>query len=280
MLDTPVRSRHRNKSKPTVRRTWVELRLDGKATLVTGASSGIGQGIAKLFAEAGADVTVVYRRDPAGAEETAEAIRKSGRSALVHQADVGDAGEAARLFDAHLAAFGKIDVLVNNAGIGAGGFVHELAHEDWERVLRTNLYGPFFCSQLAARSMIAAGNGGRIINISSVHEEACTPGSAPYNVSKAGLRNLTRTQAAELGPYGITVNDIAPGMIVTQGLNSRAYHDEEYRNNAASHIVARRAGLPSDIAAMALFLASDAGSYCTGSTHFVDGGWMLTWPPV
>jgi NAD(P)-dependent dehydrogenase (short-subunit alcohol dehydrogenase family) len=99
-------------------------------------------------------------------------------------------------------------------------------------------------------------------------------------VSKSGLRNLTRTQAAELGRYGITVNDIAPGMIVTEGMNTTAYYDEKYRASAAELIVARRAGMPSDIAAMAVFLCSDAASYCTGSTHFVDGGWMLTWPPV
>jgi glucose 1-dehydrogenase len=258
----------------------VDLRLDGKVALVTGGSSGIGQGIARALGESGADVTVVYLSDEQGAEDTARTIRDAGRRAFIHQADVGYAESTERLFEAHLAEFGKIDILVNNAGIGRHGPVHELAHEDWERVLRTNLYGPFFCSQLAARSMIAAGNGGRIINISSVHEEACGEGAAAYNVSKSGLRNLTRTQAAELGRYGITVNDIAPGMIVTEGMNTTAYYDEKYRASAAELIVARRAGMPSDIAAMAVFLCSDAASYCTGSTHFVDGGWMLTWPPV
>ena len=258
----------------------MELRLDGKVALVTGASSGIGRGIAIVLAEAGADVTVVYNTDPDSPEVTAESVRAAGRTALVHQADVGDANDVQRLFDAHFATFGRIDVLVNNAGIGRWGLVHEMSHEDWDRVLRTNLYGPFYCSQQAARAMIAAGNGGRIINISSVHEEACWEGGASYNVSKGGLRNLTRTQACELGPHGITVNDIAPGMILTQGMNKLAFHDQELREQAAKQIVARRAGVPNDIAAMALFLASEAGSYCTGSTHFVDGGWMLTWPPV
>jgi glucose 1-dehydrogenase len=146
--------------------------------------------------------------------------------------------------------------------------------------MKTNLYGPLYCSRFAARSMIEAGAGGRIINISSVHEEACWAGAGAYCISKSGLRNLTRTLAIELGPHGITVNDVAPGMIVTEGMNSRAFEDDEYLTHAASQIVMRRAGLPADIAAMVVFLASDLGSYCTGSTHYVDGGWMLTWPPV
>lgn len=258
----------------------MDLRLDGKVALVTGASSGIGQGIATAFAQAGADVTVNYNGGLEGAESTAAAIRAAGRRALVVKADVGNPDDVARMFDTHMTGFGKIDILVNNAAIGSHGLVHELAHEEWERVLRTNLFGPFYCSQRAARAMLAAGAGGRIINISSVHEEACWDGGVAYNVSKGGLRNLTRTQATELGPHGITVNDIAPGMILTQGLNSKAFHSQELQDQAAAQIVARRPGVPADIAAMAIFLASDAGSYCTGSTHYVDGGWMLTWPPV
>jgi glucose 1-dehydrogenase len=258
----------------------VELRIDDKRALVTGSSGGIGQRIATLLAEAGADITVVYRTDERGAEETAAQIRSSGRRALVQECDVGDAEQVERLFEAHVAAFGGIDILVNNAGIGISGLLHVQPLEDFEQVMRTNLYGPLYCSRHAARSMIAAGNGGRIINISSVHEEACGTGSGAYCISKAGLRNLTRTMAIELGQYGITVNGISPGMIVTEGMNSRAYIDEDYRSEAASKIVMRRAGMPDDVAAMALFLASDAASYCTGSTHFVDGGWMLTWPPV
>jgi len=258
----------------------MDLRLDGKAALVTGASSGIGQGIAIALAEAGADVTVLYRSGGEGAEETASAIRAYGRRALLFKGDVGSEDDVAAVFAAHMGAFGRIDILVNNAGITVDGQLHEIPFADFEKVLRTNLYGAFFCSQHAARAMIAAGVGGRIINISSVHEEACGIGGGPYCVSKGGLRNLTRTQAIELGPHGITVNDIAPGMIATQGLNNRAIVDAEYRDSSAAQIVARRVGLPADIANMAVFLCSDAGSYCTGSTHFVDGGWMLTWPPV
>lgn len=257
----------------------MELRLDGKVALITGSDSGIGQGIATLFAESGADIAVHYHTDRDGAEETAGTVRDAGRTAIVVQGDVGDEAQNDAIFAAIDEAFGRIDILVNCAGHGGGAPVHELDPALWDRVLKTNLYGPFYLSRLASQRMLERGEGGRIINISSVHEEACTAGAAPYNVSKAGLRNLTRTQAAELAPHGITVNDIAPGMILTP-MQRRVARDPAYLPAAEAQIPARRAGEPADIAHMALFLASDAASYCTGSTFFVDGGWMLTWPPV
>ena len=258
----------------------MELRLDGKTALVTGASSGIGKQIARTFGEAGANVTVVYHSQERGAAEAAEHIRSQGSRAFVYKADVSDPQQVEALYQAHFSEFGGIDILVNNAGIGSRGLLHEQPLEDFERVMRTNFYGPLYCSRHAARAMIAAGRGGRIINISSVHEESCWAGAGAYCISKAALRNLTRTMAIELGPHGITVNDIAPGLILTEGMNRRAIEDEQYRNEAAQQIVARRVGFPDDVGAMALFLASDVAGYCTGSTHFVDGGWMLTWPPV
>ncbi len=257
----------------------MELRLDGKVALITGSDSGIGRGIAERFAASGADVAVHYRSDREGAEGTAATVREAGRTAIVVQGDVGDEAQVDAIFAAVDEAFGRLDILVNNAGHGGGGPVHELDPAVWDRVLKSNLYGPFYCSRLASQRMLERGEGGRIINISSVHEEACTAGAAPYNVSKAGLRNLTRTQAAELAPHGITVNDIAPGMILTP-LQRQVANDPDYLPWAEAQIPARRAGEPADIANMALFLASDASSYCTGSTFFVDGGWMLTWPPV
>ncbi|HEV2065893.1 MAG TPA: SDR family oxidoreductase, partial [Thermomicrobiales bacterium] len=196
------------------------------------------------------------------------------------QGDVGDPGDVNHMFAAIDDRFARIDIMVNNAGIGIGGALHEMPLEDWLRVLQTNLNGAFLCSQQAARRMIAQGTpGGRIINITSVHEEACATGGGAYNVSKAGIRNLTRTQAVELAPYGITVNNIAPGMILTP-MNDRALVDEAYRQEAEAQIPLLRAGVPADIANMATFLASDAASYCTGATYFVDGGWMLVQPPV
>lgn len=257
----------------------MELRLDNKVALITGSDSGIGRGIAVRFAEAGADVMVTYYSDRPGAEETAAMVEGFGRKATVAQGDVGDPVVVERMFVQADQQFEKIDILVNNAGFGVQGDIVDTPFESWERVIRTNLHGPFLMLQQAARRMISQGNGGRIINISSVHEEACNVTGAAYNSSKAGLRNLTRTAAVELGRYGITVNDIAPGMILTP-MNRIATSDDAYRQSAEAQIVMGRAGLPVDIANMALFLASDAASYCTGSTHFVDGGWMLTWPPV
>lgn len=267
----------------------MELRLDGKVAFVTGADSGIGQGIARAFAESGADVVINYYRDRDGATQTAALVEAAGQQALVLQGDVGDPDDVERMFAAIDDRFGRIDIMVNNAGIGIGGALHEMPLEDWSRVLRTNLNGAFLCSRQAARRMIAQGSqgspgspgspGGRIINITSVHEEACATGGGAYNVSKAGIRNLTRTQAVELAPYGITVNNIAPGMILTP-MNDRALVDDAYRKEAEAQIPLLRAGVPADIANMATFLASDAASYCTGATYFVDGGWMLVQPPV
>lgn len=257
----------------------MEVRVDGKVAIVTGADSGIGRGIALRLAESGAEVMVCYHSDRAGAEQTASECRAYGRRTAIAQGDVGDPEVARRIFREHDDAFGRVDILVNNAGIGRTEEIVDQPFEDFERVIRTNLFGPWLFIQQAARRMISRNEGGRIINITSVHEEACYAGAAGYNASKGGLRNLTRTAAAELGRYGITVNSIAPGMILTP-MNDRAMRDQHYLEEAEAQIVLGRAGLPDDIATMALFLASDAASYCTGQTHYVDGGWMLTWPPV
>jgi glucose 1-dehydrogenase len=255
------------------------MTLEGQVALVTGASGGIGRGIAEGLARRGCDVTVNYARDAAGAEETARLVRAAGRRALVVQADVGAEDEVAAMFARLDEEFGRFDILVNNAGHGGGRSVADTPFAEWERVIRTNLHGPFLCSQQAARRLIAGGHGGRIVNISSVHEEACSAGGGAYCVSKAGLRNLTRTLALELGAHGVTVNDVAPGMILTP-MNRRAQEDPEHLAWAEAQIPIRRAGRPNDIANMVAFLCSEEGSYCTGSTFFVDGGWMLTWPPV
>lgn len=259
----------------------MKIRLDGKNGLVTGASSGIGQGIAVALAAAGASVGINYRSNMEGAEETARRVREAGQRALVMEADVGDPEQVATMFRRFDAEMGPIDILVANAGHGSSSKpLHETSWDQWDRVLRSNLHGAFLCGREAARRMLATGNGGRIVNISSVHEEACNvPEDGPYCVAKGGVRNLTRAMALELAPYGITVNDVAPGMILTP-MNQRALEDANYRADAEAQIPVRRAGTPADIAAMVIFLCSDHASYCTGETYLVDGGWMLTWPPV
>jgi glucose 1-dehydrogenase len=259
----------------------VEIRLEGKNALVTGASSGIGQGIAVALAAAGASVGINYRSNTDGAEETARRVREACQRALVLEADVGDSAQVATMFRRFGDEMGTIDILVANAGHGSAPKpLHETSWEEWDRVLRSNLHGAFLCGREAARRMLASGKGGRIVNISSVHEEACNmPDDGPYCVAKGGVRNLTRSMALELGPHGITVNDVAPGMILTP-MNRRALEDSEYRIGAEAQIPLRRAGTPEDIAAMVVFLCSDHASYCTGGTYLVDGGWMLSWPPV
>jgi glucose 1-dehydrogenase len=216
----------------------MELRVDGKVAIVTGADSGIGRGIALRLAESGADVTVCYYSDRTGAEQTAADCRAMGRRAEIAQGDVGNPDIVRGIFQQHDAAYGRVDILVNNAGIGITENIVDQPFADFERVIRTNLFGPWLFIQQAARRMISRNEGGRI-----------------------------------------TVNSIAPGMILTP-MNFRAMSDQRYLDEAESQIVLGRAGLPEDIANMALYLASDAASYCTGQTHYVDGGWMLTWPPV
>jgi glucose 1-dehydrogenase len=259
----------------------VEIRLEGRNALVTGASSGIGQGIAVALAAAGADVGINYRSNPDGAEETARRVRQAGHRALMVEADVGDPAQVAAMFRRFDDEIGPIDILVANAGHGSTSKpLHETSWDEWDRVLRSNLHGAFLCGREAARRMVDAGKGGRIVNISSVHEEACNmPNDGPYCVAKGGVRNLTRSMALELGSHGITVNDVAPGMILTP-MNQRALEDADYRAGAEAQIPLRRAGTPEDIAAMVVFLCSEHASYCTGGTYLVDGGWMLSWPPV
>lgn len=253
------------------------MRLDGKRALITGADSGIGQAIATSFAEAGADVAIVYHTDAAGAAETTRRVEAAGRRAHVMQGDVGDPASVEAFFAQAVQHLGPLDVLVNNAGIGAGGAeVAELKDEDLESVLRVNLMGPVFCSRAFVRLRRQHGGRGRIITISSVAQHLPTPESAPYGMAKAGLGSLTRSLSRELAEDKINVNNIAPGLIQTPMTQTRL-DDPQKRDQSMARIPWHRPGQPEEIARLALFLASDAGDYVTGQTWTIDGGLSMQW---
>ncbi len=247
-------------------------KLENKTALVTGSDSGIGRAIAIEFAKHGANVIVCYHSDEEGASETLAEVVAQGAQGKVIQLDVSDEAQVETEMDRIVQEFGSLEILINNAGVNGSGIpVAEMDTATFDKTIRTNLYGTFFCSRKFVQQRKAAGKGGKIINISSVHEEITAPGNADYNASKAGIRNLMRTMALEVAAAGITVNDIAPGMILTP-MNQKAVDDKETREKAEKNIPLGRAGKPEEIAFLALFLASDEADYVTGSTYVMDGG--------
>lgn len=255
----------------------MSLKLQDKVALITGSDSGIGQGIAIEFAMEGAHVVVHYFHDRAGAEHTADEVRRLGQRALIVQADVRDEAAIAQMFTAALAEFQTVDILVNNAGVdSAGKHVADMDTETWDNAIRTNVYGPFFCTRRFINIRKAAGGGGRIINITSVHEEQPHAGGAEYDASKGALRNLTRTLALEVAPLGINVNNIGPGMVLTP-FNQKAIDDPNYRRAQTEGIPLKRAAEPFEVGKVAVFLASNDANYVTGSTYFIDGGLMRSY---
>jgi glucose 1-dehydrogenase len=249
-------------------------RLDGRTALITGSDSGIGQATATAFAEEGADVVITYLEDADGAEQTRRSVQAAGRRALVVQCDVSKEAEVEALFDASLAEFGTVDVLMNNAGVDASGKkVAELSTEVWDRAIRTNLYGYFFCCRRFAQIRTAAGGGGKLINISSVHEDIPNAGGSDYDCSKGAIRMLTRTLALELAPLKVNVNSLAPGMVLTP-FNQPAIDDPALLEEQVQSIPWKRAAEPREIAQLAVFLASSDADYVTGATYVMDGGLM------
>jgi glucose 1-dehydrogenase len=246
-------------------------RLLGRKALVTGSSKGIGHAIAIRLAQEGADVAVNYHSDPAGAEEALAEIEALGRRGASIKADLGDVGDVQRLVAASAEALGGLDVLVNNAGIEKHAAFVDVTERDFDAVLNVNLKGVFFATQGFVRQCVAARRPGKVVNISSVHEEMAFPNFAAYCASKGGVRMLTRTLAVELGPLGVTVNSIAPGAIETP-INSALLHDPVKLQSLVGQIPLARLGRPSDVANLAVFLASGESDYVTGSTYFVDGG--------
>jgi glucose 1-dehydrogenase len=244
------------------------MELDGKVAIVTGAGSGIGQGIAQAMGDEGAAVCINWCRDYGQeAQEHAAALPR----AFAYEADVSDPDDAARMVEATVDRFGSLDVLVNNAAVQRSAPLLEMPLDSWDAVLSVNLRGAFCCLQAAGRAMRDSGQGGSIVNISSIHEDVPFPTYAPYAAAKGGLRMLMRTAALELGGYGIRVNNIAPGAIVTP-INNSTTQDPEKVKLLERIIPLGRIGTPADVAALAVFLASDRSGYVTGSTYYVDGG--------
>jgi len=247
-------------------------RLLDEVALVTGSDSGIGQATAIAFAHEGADVVVTYLHDADGADATRKEIEAAGRKAIVVQADIGDETQVAALFDQAIEAFGAINILMNNAGVDASGAdVADLTTEVWDTAIRTNVYGTFFCCRRYIQERKRQGGGGKIINVTSVHEDIPNAGGADYDCSKGAVRNLTRTLALELAPLKINVNNLAPGMVLTP-FNQPAIDDPAVLEEQVQSIPWKRAAEPEEIARLAVFLASSDSDYCTGSTFTMDGG--------
>jgi hypothetical protein len=246
-----------------------------RVAIVTGSDSGIGKACAVALAGAGFDIGVTWHNDADGAQDTAEQVRKAGRQVEVRQLDLTRLPQAADVVDDLAEALGGVGVLVNNAGTGISTPVVETSFDQWRHVLSVDLDGPFLCAQRAARRMIDAGRGGRIINITSVHEHAPRVGSGAYCAAKGGLGLLTKVMAQELSEHGITVNAVAPGEIATP---MTGQEDEDPTGTDRPGVPLGRPGHAHEIAAVVALLAGPDSSYVTGSSWVVDGGMLLMGP--
>ena len=249
--------------------------LEGKVALITGSDSGIGRATAVEFAREGAKVVVTYNSDEEGAKEALKEIEEAGSSGIIFQIDVSKEKQVEEMFDKAVEKFGTVDILVNNAAVNGQGYkVADMPTEVWDQAIKVNLYGYFYCTRRFIQIRKKSKNiNGKIINISSVHEEIAAPGTAEYCSSKGAVKMLMRTLALELAEDGINVNNIGPGMILTP-MNQEAKDDKEKRDKKTENIPMKRAGTPEEIAKLALFLASSDSDYVTGSTYFVDGALM------
>ncbi len=242
--------------------------LAGKNALVTGASKGVGKGIALELARQGCDVAINFNSDRAGAEAVAAEIRGMGREAFTAAANVGDSGQTAAMFDLVLERMPRIDILVNNAGVQTWKALLDLSESEWDRVIDTNLKGCFLCTQLAGRAMREAG-GGAIVNIGSGCNKVAFPNLVDYTASKGGIEMLTKVAACELGKYGIRVNCVAPGAIE---IERTKLESGDYGATWGSVTPLGRVGVPADVAKAVVFFASPLADFVTGQTLWVDGG--------
>ena len=243
-----------------------------KVAIVTGSDSGIGKATAIALAKAGYDVGVTFNRDGAGAKETAAAIKEAGRRAEVRHLDLSRLPEAADTIDDLIQALGGVDVFVNNSGTSKMAPFLDLSYDDWRDTLTIDLDGAFLCAQRAARHMVSKGGGGRIINITSVHEHVPLLESSAYCAAKGGLGLLTKVMALELAEHGITVNAIAPGEIATPMTGN---DDVDPHTVRRPDIPAGRPGDANEIASAVVYLASDRAAYVTGASFVIDGGLLL-----
>ena len=246
-------------------------RLTGKIAVVTGSGSGIGQAIAERLAQEGASLVVDYRDHIEQAQDTQQKIAAAGGKSILVQADVSKLADCTNLIDQAWQQLGSCDILVNNAGIEKSANFIDVTEADFDAVMDVNFKGAFFLTQAFVRKLVAAKRPGRVINISSVHEDMVFPHFSTYCASKGAMRMLMRDLCVELGPLGITVNNIAPGAINTP-INASLLADKPKVDALLANIPLGRLGKPEEVAGVAAFLASDDGAYVTGSTYFLDGG--------
>ncbi len=253
------------------------MSLKGKTAIVTGGNSGIGQAIALELARQGANLVIDYVVHPEAAEALEQQVIALGDQVIAVQADVSQISELQKLVDAALTRFGRLDILVNNAGIETRSSILDTTEEQYDRVMAVNLKSAFFGTQIAARQMIQQGGGGRIINISSVHEDWPMPGNTPYCLSKGGMRMLTRTAGLELAKNNILVIGVGPGAVATP-INQSTLLDPAKVQALDDAIPLKRIAKPEEIASLVAFLAGDGVNYMTATTVFVDGGLMQSSP--
>ena len=253
----------------------MQNRLKGKVAVVTGGDQGIGRAIAERLACDGADVAICYRKNKQGADEVVEGITSTTkRRAVAFQADIGKISDGQQFIKEAVASLGKVDILINNAGLEKRADFWDVTEADFDAVLNVNLKGMFFVTQAVVRHLRQENRPGKVINISSVHEELPFPHFSSYCASKGGIKMLTRNLAIELAPSKITINSIAPGAVETP-INTKLLNDPVKLKELLENIPLGRLGKPEDVAGLASFLASEESDYITGSTFFVDGG--LLW---
>jgi glucose 1-dehydrogenase len=253
------------------------MTLHGKTAIVTGGNSGIGKSVVLALAGEGANIVIDYIANEQATEDLEKQVAGLGDKAVGVEADVSKVADLQRLIDSAVEAFGRVDIMVNNAGVETRTSVLDTTEAQFEKVMDINLKSAFFGTQLAAKQMIAQGGGGRIINITSVHEDWPMPGNAPYCLSKGGMRMLTRTAGVELAPHDILVVGVGPGAIATP-INVSTLEDPAKLKTLNSAIPLGRMAKPEEIGSVVAFLAGDGASYVTATTIFADGGIMQSSP--